>query len=120
MLYPEWADGRGCPNRFLIERFWAADEWENVRPQRGRMGKFREEVREGRPSAALQRILSSVYFLRCQLVHGGATLGGSLNRNTVEPAARLLALLVPQLIALVIDAGEGADWGELCHPPVRD
>ena len=25
----------------------------------------------------------------------------------------------PQLIALVIEAGEDADWGELCYPPVR-
>lgn len=104
---------------FLIERFWAADEWENVRPQRGRMSKFNEELREDRVGAALHRLLISIYFLRCQMVHGCSTVGGSVNRPTVEPAARILRLLVGQILALVIERGTAVDFGELCYPPVR-
>lgn len=103
---------------FLIERFWRAGEWENIRPQRGHAKKFAEELREVRPAAAHQRLLSVVYFLRCQLVHGGSTLGGSMNRANVDPAARVLQLLASQLIALAIERGIEADWGELCYPPV--
>ena len=106
-------------NPFLIERFWAADEWENVRPQRGRMRKFEEELREDRVAAALHRLLMVVYFLRCQIVHGGSTIGSSLNREAVEPAARVLHLLSSQLTALVIEHGPEIDWGTLCYRPIR-
>jgi len=106
-------------NPFLIARFWAADEWENVRPQRGRMRKFDEELSEDRIAAALQRVLTVVYFLRCQIIHGGATIGSSLNRQAVEPAGRALALLVTQLTALVVEHGPKIDWGELCYRPIH-
>ena len=106
-------------NPFLIERFWAADEWENVRPQRGRMRKFDEELAEGRVASALQRVLTVVYFLRCQIIHGGATIGSSLNRQAAEPAARALAVLGTQLAALVVEHGPKIDWGELCYRPVE-
>lgn len=104
---------------FLIERFWADQEWDQVRPQRGRTAKFGEELRENRAGAALHRLLIAVYFLRCQIVHGGATLGSRVNRVTVEPGARVLRQLTGQLIALVIERGLEMEWGEICYPPVR-
>jgi hypothetical protein len=107
-------------NPFLIERFWASAEWETVRPQRGRMRKFEAELRENRPGAALHRLLMAVYFLRCQMVHGGATIGSSMNRVTVEPAAAVLRLMTGQVIALVMEQGDRMEWGELCYPPIRE
>ena len=104
---------------FLIERFWATDEWENIRPQRGRMAGFNNEVLEGRAGAALHRLLMAVYFLRCQIVHGGSTIGSSVNRVVVEPAAQVLRVMVGQLIAIVMENGMDVDWGGLCYPPVR-
>jgi len=71
-------------------------------------------------AAALQRVLMSVYFLRCQIVHGGATLGSELNRVTVEPASRILGVLSSQLLALVVEHGLEMEWGPLNYPPVRD
>lgn len=105
---------------FLISRFWRDGEWDNVRPNRGLAAKFRNEVLEDRPSAAVHRLLIAVYFLRCQIVHGGATLGSGMNRVTVEPASRVLRLLASQLTATVIEHGLTMEWGELCYPPVRD
>lgn len=104
---------------FLIERFWSDQEWDRVRPQRGRAAKFGGEVVEKRTGAAMHRLLISVYFLRCQLVHGGATLGSSMNREVVEPGSRVLALATGQLAALVIEHGTEMKWGEVCYPPVR-
>jgi hypothetical protein len=72
-----------------------------------------------RPSGALHRVLIAVYFLRCQIVHGGATLGSGLNRTTVEPAARILKLLSSWLLAAVIEHGLEMQWGAICYPPVR-
>lgn len=103
---------------FLIERFWRDGEWDQVRPQRGRARNFNEELREQRAGAALHRVLMVLYFLRCQIVHGGATMGSSVNRVTVDPAARLLKALSGQIIAVSIHKGLEMSWGELCYPPV--
>ncbi len=105
---------------FLISRFWRDGEWDNVRPNRGLAAKFRNEVMEDRASAAVHRLLIAVYFLRCQIVHGGATLGSGMNRVTVEPAAKVIKLLSSQLVAVVAAHGLEMEWGELCYPPVRE
>lgn len=104
---------------FLIERFWRDGEWDQVRPRRGRARTFDEELRGGRTGAALHRVLMVVYFLRCQVVHGGATMGSGVNRVTVDPAARLLRGLAGQIIAVCMERGLEMAWGELCYPPVR-
>ena len=104
---------------FVMERFWRNPEWDQVRPDRRRAADFRDEVVGGRPSGALHRVLIAVYFLRCQIVHGGATLGSGLNRTTVEPAARILSRLSGQLLACVTEHGLEMQWGEICYPPVR-
>ena len=103
---------------FLIDRFWRDGEWDQVRPQRGRARNFNEELRSERTSAALHRVLMVIYFLRCQIVHGGATMGSSVNRVTVDPAARLLRALSGQIIAVSMERGLEMTWGELCYPPV--
>ena len=72
-----------------------------------------------RTGAALHRVLMVVYFLRCQVVHGGATMGSGVNRVTVDPAARLLRGLAGQIIAVCMERGLEMAWGELCYPPVR-
>ena len=106
-------------NTFLNERFWRAGEWDSVRPEKGRVRKLLEAKREGRHGAALHQVLIVAYFLRCQIVHGGATLGSKVNRVTVVPAGEVLRLVVPQLTALVIEHGLEMEWGEICYPPVR-
>ena len=103
---------------FLIERFWRDGEWDQIRPRRGRARTFNEELRDERTGAALHRILMVLYFLRCQIVHGGATMGSSVNRVTVDPAARLLRALSGQIIAVSMNQGLEMGWGELCYPPV--
>jgi len=105
-------------NPFLCERFWRNGEWDSVRPRRGAVRQLQEAIREGRHGAALHQILILAYFLRCQIVHGGATLGSEVNRVTVEPASEILRIVVPQLTAIVIDYGLDMDFGEICYPPV--
>ena len=104
---------------FIAERYWKDPKWEQVRPNRRRAAEFRNELLEERPSAALQRLLMSVYFLRCQIVHGGATLGSGMNRVTVEPASRGLDALATQLAAVVVECGIEMRMGMLNYPPVR-
>ena len=106
-------------NSFVIARFWRNPEWDQVRPQRGRAKDFRDDVMGGRSARALHALLMAVYFLRCQIVHGGATLGSQINRSTVEPAASILSMLTSQMLAVVTEHGLEMRWGEICYPPVR-
>ena len=107
-------------NSFLANRFWKDPEWDQVRPNRGNAAAYRNELLEKRTSAALHRLLMAIYFLRCQIVHGGSTIGGKLNRETVEPAARILELLSSQILATVVEHGLEMKWGPVCYPPVRN
>ena len=107
-------------NSFLANRFWKDPEWDQVRPNRGNAAAYRNELLEKRTSAALHRLLMAIYFLRCQIVHGGSTIGGKLNRETVEPAARILELLSSQMLATVVEHGLEMKWGPVCYPPVRN
>lgn len=105
---------------FLTQRFWQDQEWENVRPKKGRYRSYRDDRISGRIANPLHQLLIVVYFLRCQIVHGGATLGSDVNRVTVEPASRVLALLSSHLLAIAVEHGVKMEWGTLCYPPVRE
>lgn len=105
---------------FVEERFWKHGDFEDIRPRRGQVKKMRTAVREQRVGDAIQRTLMVVYFLRCQIVHGAATLGSSLNRETVKPAADVLRVSCGQFVALAIEHGLSLDWGSICYPPVKE
>jgi hypothetical protein len=105
---------------FLHTHFWKDPEWEHVRPKRRNAAKFRDELRENRPSAGLYSVLMAIYFLRCQIIHGGATIGSRMNRVTVEPAAEILCVIAGQAVAIVIDHWSEMNFGPLCYPPVRE
>jgi hypothetical protein len=58
-----------------------------------------------------------LYVLRNQLVHGGATWNGSVNRNQVRDGAAVLGWLLPVFIDIMMDNPESA-WGRPFYPVV--
>jgi hypothetical protein len=66
----------------------------------------------------LDQVLERLYVLRGQLMHGAATGGGKLNRQTLKYSLWLLQLLVPLVIQIVMEHGANDDWRDLCYPPV--
>ena len=62
-------------------------------------------------------LFDRLYVLRNQLVHGGATWKGSVNRRQVEDGARIMAFLVPVFIQLMMD-NPNQDWGKPYYPVV--
>lgn len=66
----------------------------------------------------LEHLVERIYFLRCQLIHGGSTLGGQLNRDAVRRCATMLGHLLPTILVVMIDHGADEDWGPLCYPPI--
>ncbi len=74
---------------------------------------------EKRYRLILDQVVGRIYFLRCQLIHGGATLGSKLNRDAVSRCATMLGHLLPAVVVIMIDHGVDEDWGPLCYPPMR-
>ena len=64
--------------------------------------------------------MDRLFVLRGQLVHGGATGGGKLNRRSLQNCLALLRALLPVLLSIVIDKGCDDEWPELCYPPVAN
>jgi hypothetical protein len=65
----------------------------------------------------LSIVLSRIYTLRNQLVHGGATWGSSVNREQLRDCTRLMRKLVPIVIEVMLDHPETL-WGDACYPVV--
>ena len=65
----------------------------------------------------LSIVLSRIYTLRNQLIHGGATRGSSVNREQLKDCTNLMARLVPLVIELMMDHPETL-WGDACYPVV--
>ena len=66
----------------------------------------------------LSIVLSRIYVLRNQLVHGGATWGSSVNREQLRDCTHFMAKLVPLVIEVMMDHPETL-WGEGCYPVVK-
>lgn len=91
-------------NRYLYQPFWDINngdatmrDWETrlLRHQRTAHRALAQQ-----DTAPLLRIIfSMLYTLRNQLVHGGATRNGSVNREQVKQGGRMLGQLVPEIIA---------------------
>ena len=106
-------------NSFLQGSFWKHPSL--ARAQRT-SHRQRQEAQQlyaaGRHADLLRDALAPVYFLRCQLVHGAATRGSSMNRASLRHAGALLRWAVPVLLAVLIDRGMDEDWGTICYPPM--
>ncbi|QDJ13200.1 hypothetical protein CEP45_04760 [Mergibacter septicus] len=62
---------------------------------------------------------SRLYTLRNQIVHGGATWNGSVNRDQLRDAINLMQYFVPLVIDIMMDNPEEL-WGEPHYPVVKD
>ena len=71
----------------------------------------------GNTPVLLSVVFNRLYTLRNQLIHGGATWNGNVNRDQLRDCTRLLGKLVPVIIALMMD-NPSALWGDAVYPVV--
>lgn len=121
--------GRLLDNQYIFNPFWSHakekesnSDWEQQLKNEGR--QVVDTVKEHRSESTkmiLTTLFPRLYTLRNQLVHGGATWNGSLNRDSVDDGARVLGFLVPTFIDVMID-NPSRDWGDphyLARPALR-
>ena len=110
-------------NQYVYRPFWQFQHGEKDFADWQR--RFEQERRSIRGALAQQdtvRILAALfdrlYVLRNQLMHGGATWNGSVNRGQVRDGATILGFLVPRFIDVMMDH-PNEPWGEPPYPVVE-
>ncbi len=109
--------------RELVEdRTAVSDALDAIALRKGKKGG--RKTPEQSTVTILSNVFDRLYVLRNQLMHGGATPGGRLNRKQVEDGKNMMDYLLPQFITLMwtnidsIAAGADERWGRPPYPPV--
>jgi hypothetical protein len=110
-------------NKYVFQPFWhyhngvaGHADWE-ARFERSRK-ITNEALSERYTSRILSVLFDRLHVLRNQIVHGGATWKGSVNRVQVRNADRLLAALVHIFVDIMMDNPHEA-WGKPYYPVVE-
>lgn len=109
-------------NRYVFAPFWAHHngvaghaDWERM------FGTTRDgalkAIERRETSRFLALVFDRLYVLRNQLVHGGATWNGTVNRDQVRDGAAVLGWLLPIFIDIMMD-NPSRDWGRPFYPVV--
>ena len=78
-----------------------------------------DAIRKAKTEEVLRELFDRLYTLRNQLLHGGATWSGSVNREQVETGAKIMSSLVSDFIDVMIEHPD-AGWGVPRYPVVRE
>ena len=111
-------------NRFVYQPFW---DFHNGKVDEQQWKSSFEKAKVvankalagHRTTTVLSIILSRMYTLRNQLIHGGATWNSRVNRDQMRDCSDFLGKLVPFVIQLMMD-NPNVLWGEACYPVVVD
>lgn len=104
-------------NPYVFQSFWdhqsgkiSETEWK----ERFASGKKRAQLAlaGGNTPALLGVVFNRIYTLRNQLIHGGATWGGKVNREQLRDCTCLMNKLVPLVIELMMDNPDSS-WGRM-------
>ncbi|MDH0097764.1 HEPN domain-containing protein [Pseudomonas sp. GD04158] len=109
-------------NPYVFQSFWDHQSGKIDEPTwktRFASGKraAQQALASGNTPALLGVLFNRLYTLRNQLIHGGATWNGSVNREQMRDCTSLLGKLVPLIIELMMDCADTL-WGDACYPVV--
>jgi hypothetical protein len=125
LVWKQFAQGirQLLDNKYVFQPFWdfhngeaGSDKWEdrfNLRKARANKALSRSDTAE-----ILSIMFTSLYTLRNQLIHGGATWQGSVNREQVRIGGQVLSRFVPLLIELMMK-NPNELWGDPSYPVVK-
>lgn len=110
-------------NQYVFQSFWdhqCGKIDESTWRARFASGKRTAQLAlaSGNTPALLGVLFNRLYTLRNQLIHGGATWGGSVNREQLRDCTNLLGKLVPLIIESMMDSPDTL-WGDACYPVVN-
>lgn len=111
-------------NKYVFGPFWdhhngllESGQWESLFYKSKRAAQRALGSQDTR--TVLSVLFARLYVLRNQMLHGGATWNGSVNRAQVKDGARIMEFLTPHFIRLMMDNPK-VDWGAPAYPVVSD
>ncbi len=107
-------------NQYVFQPFW---EYHSCKITEQSFKEFFEKAKvrankalgQSNSPEVLTVILSRLYTLRNQIMHGGATWQSSANREQLRDAVSFLSKLVPILINIMMDNANSL-WGDANYP----
>lgn len=109
-------------NQFVYQPFWdyhngqlEEEQWKS-KFERAKVSAHKALANHN-TATVLAIVLSRMYTLRNQLMHGGATWSSSVNRDQLRDCSAFLGKMVPFVIKLMMD-NPGTLWGAPCYPVV--
>jgi len=110
-------------NQYIFGPFWSFqnrhegfDDWEV---------KFNESksvtlkaLQNKNTLVILEILFDRLYTLRNQILHGGATWNGKVNRSQVQDGQAIIGFLVPNFLQIMMD-NQNENWGKLVFPVVE-
>lgn len=109
-------------NEFVFQPFWnhhnripGNEDWK-ARFENGK-SRIHEGLSRQDTALILNTLFDRLYVLRNQLIHGGATWQGAVNRQQVRDGASIMGFLVPVFIGLMLEHPE-ITWGPPNYPVV--
>lgn len=111
-------------NKHVFQPFWdcrngkiSDDQW----IERFELAKKNAAIALGKGDTprVLAIVMSRLYTLRNQLIHGGATWNSNVNRDQIRDCTRFLNSLVPIVIETMMDNPQDL-WGQPCYPVVSE
>ena len=126
MLWDEFAGSIRVllDNRYVFQPFWdfcngklTSDQWRQ---------RFRRANSAAQKALASQKtpivlsiVFSRLYTLRNQIIHGGATWDGQVNRDQIRDGVHILDALVPNIIETMMNHPDEV-WGDPIYPVIEE
>lgn len=108
-------------NPYLFHAFWVSQRQGDERWQ----SEFDHSSLEALNALSRHRVsdlcsivLDRLFVLRNQIIFGGATYKGRVNREQVEDGAGLLGTLMPIIIEIMLKSAK-EEWGDIAYPVIN-
>lgn len=129
IAYVVWEEFTGSIRELLRNPYVFADFWRHLNGQMSQ-DEWRRRFDGSRSAASraigqhdtvsvLGIVFARLYVLRNQLIHGGATWNGRVNRDQVRDCTKLMSKLVPVIIEIMLDYPD-YDWGPATYPVIAE
>ena len=111
-------------NKYVFEPYWnhfnqikGHEDWANEFEKA--KARSLTALRDHKTARILYIVFDRLYVLRNQLVHGGATYDGGINRAQVKDGAAILGHLIPLFVNIMMDHPDSV-WGKPFYPVTDD
>ena len=110
-------------NQYIFSSFWnfengheGFDDWEEKFVQSKSM--VLKALEHKNTQLILEILFDRLYTLRNQLMHGGATWNGKVNRSQVTDGQSIISFLIPNFLEIMMN-NQNENWGKLNFPVVK-